>query len=113
VSTFTPTGGSAEITGSVTTTVTGAANPTVANVAMASAGTEYSYALPASTKKFYIKLRDASATMQLAFSAGTSGTTYVTVHRGNWFGEEGLTTSVTLYFQSDVAAQTAEIVSWV
>lgn len=89
------------------------ANPLVANVSIPTANTEVSYALPAGTKKFYIKLREGSASIKLAYVAGTSGTTYVTVHRGNWYGEEALDVpATTLYFQADVASQIAEIVSW-
>lgn len=91
-----------------------AANPTIANVSIPSASTEVSYTLPNNTKKFYIKLREADADMKLAFSAGTSGTTYVTVHRGTWYSEEALNvSSVILYFQATAGSQTAEIVSWV
>lgn len=104
--------GSSSISGSVS--ITGATTPTIANVSVPLASTEVSYALPANTKKFYIQLRDPKADLQLAYSAGTSGTIFVTVHRGTWYGEEILTASaVTLYFQSASGSQTAEIVSWV
>lgn len=110
MSAFTPSGSG----GSVGSTVlVGSTNPTVANINMPLAATEYSYVLPTNTKKFYIQLRDPSAELKLAYAAGTSGTTYVTVHRGCWFGEADLSvTGVTLYFQSSVSSQTAEIVSW-
>jgi hypothetical protein len=115
LSTFTPSGSAGAVTtvtGSVS--VVGATNPTIANVSMPVAATEYSYALPADTKKFYIKLRDPLAEIKLSYTAGASGTTYVTVERGNWYGEEDLSIGmVTLYFQSSVASQTLEIVSWV
>lgn len=98
----------------VSASITGATNPTITNVPMAAANTEYSYALPAGTKKFYIKLREALPHIKLAYNAGESGTTYVTVPAGNFWSDDQLTTTaITLYFQSNVAGQVAEIVSWV
>lgn len=88
-------------------------NPVIANVSIPTANTEVSYLLPAGTKKFYIKLREANANMKVAYIVGESGTTYVTVHRGNWYGEDTLTVPLTtIYFQADIASQVAEIVSW-
>jgi hypothetical protein len=116
MSTFTPSGSAGsiqtvEVSGAVS--VAGSANPTIANVVMATAATEYSYALPADTRKFYIKLRDPMADLQLAYTATNSATTYITVHRGNWFGNEDMSLgAITLYFQSPSASQTVEIESW-
>lgn len=109
---FGPVGSSQVSVGSVT--VTGKATPTVANVAMASAATEYSYALPAGCKAFYLKLRDPMADLQLTYTALGSGTTYISVPRGTWYANEELTaSSITLYFQSPSALQVAEIEVWV
>jgi len=109
MSQFTPSGGG----GAPLTVITsGVTNPTVANVGIPLANTEVSYALPANTKRFMIKLRDI-ATMKLAYVVAGSGTTYVTVPSGGVYGEDGLSSpSLTLYFQSTAAGSTAEIVSW-
>jgi hypothetical protein len=97
----------------ITASFTGAANPTIANVPMASAATEYSYALPTNTRQFLIKSRSGAA-LQVAYVAGDSGLAFVTVNRGCFYGESDLTLGgIVLYFQSPEAAQTAEIVSWV
>lgn len=99
----------------VVANIPGNISPTVANVSMALAGTEYSYTLPGDTKEFYLKLRNGAVDLKIAFSAGTSGTSYISVPRGTWFGQADLDTSavVTLYFQSPTAAQVLEILSWV
>lgn len=111
MSSFTPTGGS----GGAPLNITGAANPTVANVSIPLANTEVSYILPVNTKKFHISLRSGMATLKLAYVLGDSGITYTTVHRGNWYSESDiyLASAITLYFQADVAIQTAEIVYWI
>ncbi len=86
---------------------------TVANVTMTDANTEYSYALPSATKTYRIKLRAQNASFKLAFINGNSGTTYTTVNSNASYGESGVSlTGVTLYFQSPVAAQTMEIISY-
>lgn len=110
MSQFTPSG-SGGLVNSVT--VVAAGTPTVVNVGIPLANTEVSYMLPPDTKRFYIQIRDSKTDLKLAYSVGTSGTSYVTVHRGTWYGEEDLDlSSVTLYFQTTAASQTAEIVSW-
>jgi hypothetical protein len=107
VSTFTSAGGQQSVT------LTGATTPTVANVAMTTAGTEYSYSLPSGTKKFLIKLRGGSE-FKVAYSATTSGTIYISVAKYNWYGESDMDLSgLTIYFQSPTASETAEIISWV
>lgn len=106
---FTPAGGG----GATATVLTeGVTSPTVANVALPTANVEVPYALPSNTRRFEIKLRD-NAPMKLAYVAGTSGTTYVSLPAGGVYSEDGLSTvTLTLYFQSTAAGSTAEIVSW-
>ena len=89
--------------------------PTIANTTMASAATEYSYALPANTVQFTIKLRSTTAALQVAVISGESGTNYITLPAGSGGWTEaikGRASTTTLYFQSPTASQTAEIISW-
>ena len=87
--------------------------PTIANTAMAAANTEYSYDIPAGTKRFEIKLRALNAQLKLAFVSGESGTTYITIpYGGNYVENDVKAGPITLYFQSTVAAQVAEIKTW-
>ena len=87
--------------------------PTLVNVAMASADTEYSYAIPAGVNKVLLKLRDPGESFKLAYASGTSGTTYFTVAAGS---SKELTeikgTGITLYFQSPGLSQTMEVEVW-
>lgn len=89
------------------------ARPTIANVSMTLASTEYSYDIPAGTKRFEIKLRALNALLQLAFNSGESGTTYITVNYGDNYVENDVKAGhLILYFQSPSANQTAEIKTW-
>jgi hypothetical protein len=87
--------------------------PTIDNVSAPVAGTEYSYALPASTKRFMLQNRGIGK-IQLSYNAGDTGTNYLTVTPGNSLSEENIdpTASITLYFQTDKASQIIEVVSW-
>jgi len=87
--------------------------PTLYNVTMTSADTEYSKALPTGTKKVDIKLRSFNALLKIAFTSGLSGTTYIQVPYGASFHLENVNLSgVTAYFQSPTASQTCEILCW-
>ena len=86
--------------------------PTIYNVSMATANTEYSQVLGTNVKRFSIKLRDFQD-LKLAYVSGTSGTIFISVPAASEYHEENLkVTSLTLYFQSDAAGQVAEIVEW-
>lgn len=86
--------------------------PTIYNVTMTNASTEYSQALPANTRKFLIKCR-TGYDIQVCFANGQSGTTYLTVPAGFSYGEDQINdASITLYFQCATAGQVAEIVAW-
>lgn len=90
--------------------------PTIYNVALTSADTEYSQALPAGTTRFEVRLRD-SATFRLAFVTGKVATPtepYLTIPADGKYGEIGLDArrSYTLYLASPVGSKTAEISCW-
>lgn len=106
---FSPSGPSPQST----VTVQGGSQPTIANIAVPLANTEVSYALPANTVRFQIRLRDV-AQLKIAYLVGTSGTTFRTIYAGETYEESGLslTAALTLYFQSPKNTQTAEIISW-
>ena len=100
--------------GNITADSAGSGTPTVSVVSLATANTEYSFLLPSGCRQFLVKLRGA-ATLQVAYSMGDSGTTYFTVPRNCFYAESDLKieTAVTLYFQSPVASQELEILTWV
>jgi len=96
------------VTFSATTTTT----PNIWNVSAPLAGIEYSQALSASVKRFLIKCRD-TAQIQLGYGVGESSTDFITIPPGAVYEEKDiLSSSLTLYFQTDQAGQTIEIVEW-
>jgi len=96
-------------------------NPTVTNVTMTSADTEYSHQLNKYTKKFIIHTRDESA-FRLAFEAGYVATPtepYFTVLANTRYWEDHVDTYIantdwdgTLYFASDSDGKVVEIIEW-
>jgi len=90
-----------------------ATTPTIYNVTMTLANTEYSQALPANTRKFLIKCRTSFA-IKLAFVSGQSGTNYITIPADQAYWEDHiLVSNLTLYFQCATAGQVAEIIVWI
>ena len=87
--------------------------PTIANVAITLADTEYSYALPSGTRKFTIKLRNPGYPLKLAMVESGSGTTYVNIAQGKTYTVDDIKVPLTLYFQSTAGTMVAEIISWV
>ena len=84
-------------------------------VALTSADTEYSQALPANTKKFRIHLRDYE-TFRLAYVTGkvaASTDPFETIPAGSEKYEDGLNLSaLTVYLASPVATKVVEIEAW-
>lgn len=91
---------------------TGNTTPHVFNVAVASADTEYSQALPNNTKAFFLKCRTVSR-MKLAYANGESGTKFVTIPPGGFWVDQNFYSAQTVYFQSVKAGVTVEIVAFV
>lgn len=91
-----------------------AANPTISVVDTTTANTELSFVLPANTLRYQIKIRNYTASMKVAFIAGTtSGNEYISVPTGCSYREENIRVpALTLYFQCNKANQTVEILSW-
>ena len=94
--------------------------PTIYNVTMTLADTEYSQVLPYQTRKYIMHTRDETA-FRLAFVTGVvavPGTPYFTVLESTRYWEDGVINEypaanlLTLYFASDAAAKTMEIIAW-
>jgi hypothetical protein len=85
--------------------------PTIYNVAVTLANTEYSQALSAGTKKFMIKCR-SGAKLQLSYNSGDTNILYITIPKNTAYTESDINFSGTLYFRSDTASQVVEIVEW-
>lgn len=100
--------------GQISADVVVSSTPAISVVSLTLASTEYSYVLPANCRQFLVKLRGA-AKLQVAYTAGQSGISYMEVPRNCFYAESDikLTSTVTLYFQSPVAAQELEVLTWV
>lgn len=87
--------------------------PTVLNVPLTEADTEYFQLLPTGTKKFTIQNRE-DEDIKFSFTEGTSGTVFLTVPAGSSVSESGINTApgTTMYLQSGVAGGTAEVLVW-
>lgn len=89
--------------------------PTIYNVTMTNADTEYSQALPAGTDRFSLQCQGAYD-MRFAFVTGKVAAPtapYGTVKNGMNYFEAGLTlTGVTIYVACGTGAQVAELVVW-
>lgn len=91
-----------------------AETPTIFNVTMANANTEYSQALPSDTRRFSIKTRDGTA-FRLAFETGKVATPtapYLTIPANSEYYEDDLRTGGTLYFACGTAGKVVEIIAW-
>ena len=89
--------------------------PTIANVSMTLADTEYSYTLPVGSVKFTFQLRqtiDDGGDVQVAFVQGESNTTYMNIISGTSWTENSIKGGGTLYFRSSQASRVAEILTW-
>lgn len=82
----------------------------IANVTAVSAGTEYSYTLPANCCGFELRPRKACRA-RLAFVATETSSNYYSSGYGGYFKFEGKIGPVTIYFQSDLANNVFEILT--
>ena len=90
-----------------------AQTPTIYNVDMTTANTEYSQALPANTRKLDIKLRVQNALLKIAFVEGESGTNYIQISYGSSLHLENVKlNNIIVYFQSPSNSQVCEILAW-
>lgn len=87
--------------------------PTIANVDITLANTEYSYTLPTGTSRFEIKLRSIGVPLKICFVSAGSGTTYKNLPAGQSYREDSIKAgSNILYFQATSGSQVAEILTW-
>lgn len=96
-------------------------SPTIYNVTLTSADTEYSQALPRGTKKFTLQCR-TSYDVRLAYVTGKVATPtapYITVKSGNVYWEDNLNiqppshqTAITIYLASSQAGVVCELICW-
>lgn len=86
-------------------------DPTIYNLDVTLANTEYSQALSANTKKISIACR-GTAKLQVAFASGDSGVLYFTIPRGARREIDGVNFTGAVYLQASEDAQVVEILEW-
>lgn len=86
--------------------------PTIANLTLTNANTEYSYSVPAYTRQFSVKTRNPLHTVKIAFSSGQSNTNYFTLDSSSWYESMILAVNLVFYCQSPDAGCVLEIVLW-
>ncbi len=101
-------------TWTITTGEALATTPTIYNVSMPLANTNYSQLLPTGTKMIDIKLRGQGSLLKVAFASISGGANYILVPQNSTFhiGSVNLT-GITLYLQGALPNQLAEIICWV
>ena len=85
--------------------------PSIYNVTMTLADTEYSQATRAGLTKLLVQNRGLYDT-KLSFTNGESGTNYITIKGGMVYFEDMVDGGRTLYFQCATAGQILEIIGW-
>jgi len=86
-----------------------ATTPTIYNITMTNADTEYNQAVTA--KSVTIQCR-GSYDVKIAFALGQSGTNYLTIKSGQNYFENTLNANITVYAQCATAGQVLEIIAW-
>lgn len=85
--------------------------PEIFNVAMTTAGTEYSLALPEGTNRIQLKIRDNESKFTISYVSG--GNVY-TIRKGNTYEEQGLDLDgiTNIYFIATKGNLVMEIITW-
>ncbi len=84
------------------------------NITLAVANTERIQAITTNARKIFIRERTGLALLKLAYTAGQSGTNYVTIPIGGSKAIDGVfLQGLTLYLQSPTAGVVVEIEEWV
>lgn len=107
-------GTSASPKGAITTTAsTLISSPVVENVSFPTSGTEQSITFPVGTLKGFLKVRGKSV-MQIAFTNGDSGTTYLSIWPGDRYEIVDIkpTATITLYIQCSKDNEVVEVERW-
>ena len=93
----------------------GTFKPTIQNLMLPDANTEYAIQFAVGTKRMNIRIRDYASQMQLSWNLGESNTNYLTVPRGNSYSEEGLSLTTqyrTVYVRTTKPGMIIECISW-
>ena len=101
------------VTGDISVSPSGAANPAILNVPAPLANIEYVVTIPKEAVRFLFRLRNASK-CQISYVLGETSTKFITMNHGVTYMESELKlpAAVSLYFQSSKPAEVAELLYW-
>jgi hypothetical protein len=88
-------------------------NRVIENIVVPNANQEYSFTFPDGTKKFYMRVRDGMAQMQITYTGGESDTKFITVNMGCNYTDIEDASNKTIYFQLDKPNKIIELLYWV
>lgn len=91
-----------------------ATTPTVSNVDLGLADTEYQVIIPAGTRQFLIKTRSGAA-LRLAFAVGDTSSNYLEIPKNCYWAQTDINTGgpLSLYVRCSVGTQVLEVLTWV
>jgi hypothetical protein len=98
---------------SVSGGLTPVSSPTIYNLTLTTAATEYSQVIPSGTKRIEVSNRN-NQLLRLAFVSGGTSVAWLTISPGASYSEVDLAvTSLTVYLQAPSASgSVAEIIAW-
>lgn len=88
-----------------------AGNPTITNLTLTLANTEYSHTFTSAVQKFLIRARGASR-LQISFISGNTNTIFTTIPKGTALSVGDLNYAGTVYIEGNIAGDIVEILSW-
>ena len=92
--------------------VAASTTPTIYNLDLVTAGTEYSQDLTKGTKKILVRMRNRTR-CKIAFELNGTTSSWITLEPGAVFFEENLDlTDATIYLNSAGSGEVAEILQW-
>jgi hypothetical protein len=89
------------------------ADPFIQNITVAAADTEQSFTFPNKTKRFFMRVRDGMAKMQIAYLVNESTSNFVTINMGCNYSEDIDMSNKTIYFQINKPNKIVELLYWV
>lgn len=94
--------------------LSGSSVPSIINLTLTDAETEYPQVLPRDLKKFTVQVRTVGATVRMAFEEGeVEAGEYLTIGSTSLFEDNLAATGITLYFYSPSQANVViEILVW-
>lgn len=86
-------------------------SPSILNITLVEANTEYVFSIPKGTRAFALKTRISTQTVKFSFTEGQSNIAYITLNGTSW-SEDNILAGFDVYVQSPFAGCVLEILLW-